>query len=107
MRAWARSVLCVAATNGYSHATLTQDATMWLQQFADGMPSPDGDDAVNINTLDMLSPSSVGGVAWDFPADGSLDYFLQSGNFTLPAGGFAIEMWVSLNSFATTSSSTG
>ena len=51
-------------------------------------------DKANPNTLDLLSPVSVGGVAWNFPT-GQTNYYLHTGNdFTLPANDFTIEMWV-------------
>ena len=75
----------------------TQDATVSLCQFSPGMPGSDA----NTATLDMLSPLTVGGVAWDFPHN-QTDYFLQTlpgSDFALPADtGWAIEMWVNLNS---------
>lgn len=66
----------------------SNDAMLWLYKFADGMP----DNEANPHTLDMVSPSSVGGVAWDFPANQIVNY-LQS-NFTLPSGSFTFEFWV-------------
>mmetsp|Transcript_25739 Transcript_25739/g.38030 ORF Transcript_25739/g.38030 Transcript_25739/m.38030 type:complete len:1052 (-) Transcript_25739:33-3188(-) len=75
----------------------TNDAVMWLYQFADGMTNPDA----SASTLEMISPATVGGVAWDFPT-GQTEYFLQTSSITLPTTGFTIEMWVTLNSLDTT-----
>jgi hypothetical protein len=69
------------------------DATLRIYQFANGMPNDDA----NSHTLDMLSPHTVGGIAWDFPAGQTTHYFGTETDFEFPSGSFTIEMWIKIH----------
>ena len=73
----------------------SQDGAVSLFQFGEGM---ENSEATVGSSLDMLSPETVGGVAWYFPPD-QTDYVIEAPSMNLPTGGFTIEMWIMLESF--------